>query len=87
MSDGDDRLLVSAAATDAQVLGAQVCVFGAPGGAVGGLDQGDPQPAVALACLARAALAGGLVVAGADRGPARGVPVGGKALDVGPSWR
>jgi len=49
VGDSDDRLLVSAAATYPQVLGAQARVFRAPGGAVGGLDQSNPQPAVALA--------------------------------------
>src|SRR5271167_4738270 len=68
VGDGDDRLLVSTAATYAQVLGAQVGVLGAPRRALGGPDQGNPQPAIALARLARAALAGGLVMAGTDRG-------------------
>ena len=83
MRDGDDRLAVPAAALDTQILGVQVGVFGAPGGALGGLDQSGSEPAVALAGLPRSALASRFVVAGADGRPARGVAVGGKAIHVG----
>src|SRR5690349_12712236 len=61
----------------------EVGVFGAPGGALGGLDQGGPQPAVTLARLAGAALAGGFIMARADSRPAGRVPVGGIAIHVG----
>jgi hypothetical protein len=59
---------VAAPAAQALVLRGQVAVLGS-GGGVGGLGQRRPQPLGALARLAGAAFAGGLIVAGADAGP------------------
>jgi hypothetical protein len=83
VGDRDDRFLVSAAALDAQVLSMEIGVLGAPGGALGGLDQGGPEPAVALAGLACPAFSGGLVVARTDRRPTGGVAVTREAFHLG----
>ena len=76
VGDGDDRPLLAAAGGQAAILGGEVGALGARGG-LGGLDQRRAQPGVALAGPAAQALAGALVVAGAQpaqeaRCPARG---------------
>ena len=81
MRDGANRSLVSSAAFDLLILRAQIGVFGADR-RVGGLDERCPQVRVAVAGPARFALAGGLVVAGANRCPARGVAIGREAAHV-----
>ena len=63
-------------------LRAEVGVLGAYGG-VGALGQRDAQVGVAFAGVSGAPLAGGLVVGGADCGPAGGVAVGGEPVHVG----
>src|SRR2546425_8329824 len=68
VAGGADRFRVAAAAADLPVVGGEVGVFAAGGGA-GGLGQRLAQPAVAVAGLAGAASAAGGVDAGADRGP------------------
>src|SRR6266508_3280340 len=68
VAGGADCFGVAAAAADLPVVGGEVGVFAAGGGA-GGFGEGVAQPAVAVAGAAGAALAGRLVGAGADRGP------------------
>jgi hypothetical protein len=77
----DDGLLVAAALDQAAVLGGEVGVAFA-GRAPGALDQGLPQAAVGKPGAAAQALAGTLVVAGAEVRPGRGMAGGGKATHV-----
>lgn len=81
MRDDDDRSVLSAAASDLLVLRAQVGIPGADR-RVGGLDERGLQVRIAVAGSARFALSGGLVVAGANRCPARGVAIGREAAHV-----
>src|SRR6266498_3934911 len=68
VAGGADRFCVAAAAADLPVVGGEVGVLAAGGGA-GGLGQRLAQPAVAVAGLAGAASAAGGVEAGADGRP------------------
>src|SRR5437773_2603983 len=65
---GADCLRLAAAAAELPVVGGEVGVLAAGGGARG-LRQRGAQPGVAVAGLAAAATAAGLVGAGADAGP------------------
>ena len=72
VTDRDRGLVGAATNTQARVLGGEVGVLAAVG-ALGALDQRLTEPLGALARLARAALARGLVVARAHAGPGREV--------------
>ena len=69
MLDGAERAFVAAAGLQAPVLGGEVVVLGA-GRRPGRPRERDAEPLGAVAGRAGAALAGGLVVAGAHAGPA-----------------
>ena len=70
VGDGDGGLVRSSAVGDLAVLGAEVAVLGACRGP-GRLDEGAPQPAVAVGGADPATLAGRLVVARAQTRPTR----------------
>jgi len=80
--DGNERAAVPAPWSEPLVLGLGVAVVGA-GRGQGGFFERDPQPFGALAGVARAAFAGGLVVAGAAASPRGEVSGGGEQAHVG----
>src|SRR4051812_43137325 len=80
--DGADRAAVADPGLEPSVLGLEVAALGAGGGQCGFFER-DGQPLGALAAPAGAALAGGLVVAGAAPGPGGEMPGAGKAAHVG----
>src|SRR5829696_5133431 len=80
--DGAERTFVAASWFEAPVLGFEVVTLDADGGH-GGLFEREVQPLGPVARPAGAALAGRLVVAGAQTGPGREMACGRKARHVG----
>ena len=81
VGDGTDGLPGAAPAAKPLELGVEVAVLLAHG-RPGGLDEGGLQPGCALLQASGAALAGALVLAGAEAGPGDQVTGGGKAAHV-----
>src|SRR5262245_5749248 len=81
VGDGDYRLLVTSAAKDPTIAGAERAVIRL-NGRESGLRQRRPEPAIALPGLPGLVFAGAFVVAGADARPTREMPVARKDAHV-----